>query len=168
MAKKSGAVVRAAPNDGIGCPAVRAAGTAARVLVCVIAALSVRAAHAGTDPATDYLLHCAGCHQRDGSGLPRSGIPSMVGNVGHFLRSASGRAFLVQVPGTAHSPLSDAQVAALLNWMLARFSAAQLPRDAAPYTAAEVTRLRGIALRDLPAARRAIVAELAAQGIAVR
>jgi len=131
-------------------------------------ALAAAPAHAESNPASDYLQHCAGCHQMDGSGLPRSGIPSLADNVGHFLRTPQGRAFLVQVPGTAHSPLSDARVAALLNWMLERFSAAQRPGDAAPYTAAEVARLRGTPLRDLPGTRRAIVGELVAHGFAVK
>jgi mono/diheme cytochrome c family protein len=136
--------------------------------VAAIVAAATSPARGASNPATDYLQHCAGCHQVDGSGLPRSGVPSFVDNVGHFLRSPQGRAFLVQVPGTAQSPLSDARVAALLNWMLDRFSAAQVPRDAAPYSAAEVAGLRGNAPRDLRGARREIVEALASQGFQVR
>jgi len=141
---------------------------AASTAVAAIVAAGAGPAHASSNSAADYLQHCAGCHQMDGTGLPRSGIPSFVDNVGHFLRSPQGRAFLVQVPGTAQSPLSDAQVAALLNWMLARFSAAQMPRDAAPYSAAEVARLRATALRDLRSTRREIVDALTAEGFRVR
>jgi hypothetical protein len=114
-----------------------------------------------------WVLHCAGCHRFDGSGLPKSGIPSLVGNVGHFLRTPEGRAFLIQVPGTAHSPLTDAQVATLLNWMLQRFSAAEVPGSAAPYTADEVHAWRSRTLANLPAARAAIVEALRRDGVRV-
>ncbi len=126
-------------------------------------------AHAQSDAQVrnHWVLHCAGCHRFDGSGLPKSGIPSLVGNVGHFLRTPEGRAFLIQVPGTAHSPLADAQVAALLNWMLQRFSAAEVPDGAAPYTADEVHAWRGRTLANLPAARAAIVEGLRRDGVRV-
>lgn len=117
------------------------------------------------DPPGNYLLHCAGCHQADGRGLPRSGIPSMTGNVGYFLNSEAGRAFLVQVPGTANSPLSDEQVAELLNWIVEQFSAAQKPPQSVAYTSEEVKRLRTHRLTDLYATRRAIINELNAAGL---
>lgn len=114
-----------------------------------------------------YLLNCAGCHQFDASGSAAHEIPKMRGVVGNFLRLPEGRAFLVQVPGTSNSALSDAQIAVLLNWMLPHFSSEQIPPDFVPYTADEVTRLRKQRLDDVAATRAAIVRRLAGMGYRV-
>ena len=127
---------------------------------------------AGTAPAADsdqrnrnhYLLYCSGCHQADGSGRVDNGIPRMKDQVGHFLHLPEGRAFLVQVPGTAQSSLSDADTAAMLNWMLQAISAQQMPADFVPYTTEEVTRLRAVPLPDAARTRRLLVEQLRAQG----
>ena len=111
-----------------------------------------------------YLLHCSGCHQADGSGRVDNGIPRMKDQVGHFLHLPEGRAFLVQVPGTAQSSLSDADTAAMLNWMLQAISAQQMPADFVPYSTEEVTRLRATPLPDAPRTRRLLVEQLRAQG----
>lgn len=114
-----------------------------------------------------YLRNCAGCHQFDGTGSASREVPKMRGAIGHFLRLPEGRAFLVQVPGTSNSALSDAQIAVLLNWMLPHFSREEIPPDFVPYTAEEVTRLRNQRLDDVAATRAAIVARLAAMGYRV-
>jgi mono/diheme cytochrome c family protein len=111
-----------------------------------------------------YILNCAGCHQMDGSGSASHEIPKMRGAVGNFLRLPEGRAFLIQVPGTSNSALSDAQIAVLLNWMLPQFSREEIPPGFVPYTAEEVTRLRNQRLDDVAGTRAAIVKRLAAIG----
>lgn len=115
----------------------------------------------------NFLLHCSGCHQQDGSGSPENGIPSMRGRVSHFLRLPEGRAFLVQVPGTSQSALGDAAVAELLNWMVNQFSRDEIPPGFIPYTAAEVARLRALRLSDIPAKRAAVVGSLRDMGYRV-
>lgn len=115
-----------------------------------------------------YILHCAGCHQADGHGAPDSGVPDMRGQLGHFLKLPEGRAFLVKVPGTSNSALSNREVTRLLNWMVRGFSAPTLPADFAPYTEAEVTTLRSAPLDNVAGERAAIVARLAGQGITIR
>jgi hypothetical protein len=70
-----------------------------------------------------YILHCTGCHQADGSGVPSGGVPDMRSQLGHFLKVPEGRAFLVKVPGTSNAALSNSDIARLLNWMLRSFSA---------------------------------------------
>ena len=90
----------------------------------------------------DYVLQCAGCHRVDGRGSTRHGIPDFRDSVGHFTRLPAGREYLIRVPGAARSQLSDADLAAVLNWVLASFSAAQLPADFQPYTQAEVAAAR--------------------------
>lgn len=114
-----------------------------------------------------YILGCAGCHQVDGSGVSRSGIPTMRNQLGHFLSLPAGRAFLVKVPGTSNSPFSNADIARMLNWMAHEFSAATLPADFTPYTEAEVAAYRSAPLDDVPATRAAIVAQLAARGVVI-
>lgn len=130
-------------------------------LACALPPCQAAAADLGRQ---HYVLNCAGCHQFDGSGSRSHEIPNMRGAVGNFLRLPEGRAFLVQVPGTSNSRLSDAEIATLLNWMVAEFSRAEIPPDFTPYTPAEVTRLRHRRLDDVAATRAAIVAKLAAMG----
>jgi mono/diheme cytochrome c family protein len=114
-----------------------------------------------------YILNCAGCHQMDGAGSAPNDVPRLKGAVGNFLRLPEGRAFLVQVPGTSNSALSDAQIAVLLNWMLPQFSVEQIPPGFIPYTTTEVTRLRNQRLDDVAATRAAIALRLAAMGYRV-
>jgi mono/diheme cytochrome c family protein len=69
------------------------------------------------DAQTNYILHCQGCHTAEGSGLEDK-VPSLRSTLVPFARLAEGRRFLVQVPGVALSTLTDAETAAVLNWML--------------------------------------------------
>lgn len=108
---------------------------------------------------SNYMLNCQGCHLADGSGLPGS-VPSMRGVVGSFLTIPGGRDFLVQVPGSANSPLSDADLAELLNWVLTTMSAEQLTADFQYYTEAEVRQLRQHSLVDVAKVRSSLVAKL--------
>ena len=117
------------------------------------------AAAAGETPAANYKIHCRGCHLADGSGRPPD-VPSLVGQMGRFLGVPGGRAFLVQVPGTANAPLDDADVAALLNWMLRTFSADTLPAAFTPYTASEVTAYRRNRLLNAIARRKELIAAM--------
>lgn len=137
------------------------------VLALVLAASLGIASHAvaaGEAGRQHYVLNCAGCHQFDGSGSRAHEIPNMRGAVGHFLRLPEGRAFLVKVPGTSNSRLTDAEIATMLNWLVEEFSRAEVPPDFKPYTPDEVTRLRQHPLDDVASTRAAIVARLAAMG----
>jgi hypothetical protein len=96
----------------------------------------------GYSAKTNYILHCQGCHGADGiGGLPEK-IPPLRDSMGHFLKVPGGRRFLIQVPGVAHAPVSDAEIAALLNFTLEQYSADQLPSPFLPYTEEEVARAR--------------------------
>jgi hypothetical protein len=143
---------------------VRPGAAAAIVAGVALAAVAVGAPRGARPPETNYLLVCSGCHLRDGAGLPHAGIPRMKDKLGYFLRSDAGRAFLVQVPGTSSAPLTDREVAELLNWMLARFSPAEVPASAAPYTESEVTVLRARRMDDVAAIRARVVQELRRTG----
>lgn len=139
-------------------------------LLAIALALLGNGAWAGPDagsPRMNYLLHCSGCHGQDGSGSPASGVPNMRGSLGHFFKVKDGREFLIQVPGTSQSPLSHAETAELLNWILQSFSPAEVPAGTAPYTTQEVARLRAAPLADVPGRRGEIVRRLKEQGIAI-
>ena len=110
---------------------------AAALLLCGLAA------RAGADqPAgVSYLVHCAGCHLADGSGSPPQ-VPDVRGEMGRLLAVTGGREYLIQVPGAATAPVSDRELAAIVNYMLASFSSATMPAGFEPFTEAEVARLR--------------------------
>ena len=81
------------------------------------------------------MLHCQGCHRPDGSGIPGA-VPAFPGQVAKFLATPTGRAFLVRVPGAANAPISDDELAALLDWIVRRFDAANVPADFTGFTGA--------------------------------
>jgi mono/diheme cytochrome c family protein len=97
----------------------------------------------------NFVLHCSGCHRIDGSGV--AGIAPDLREIGTLLQSDAGRAYLGRVPGVAQAPVSDRELAMLLNWVLTEI--AQTPPDP-PYSATEVGTLRTKPLRDPLAARR--------------
>ncbi len=130
---------------------------AAFALAAVLAAGS---ASAGS-PRILYALHCQGCHLADGSG--RAGeVPSLVGTLGRLASAPGGRAFLVQVPGSAQSPLTDAELASVLNWMVASFATAEDAAGFRPYDAVEVGRHRETPLVDVVATRAALLRRMGA------
>ncbi len=109
-------------------------------------------------PEVNYLLQCRGCHLDDGTGKPGA-VPSLVG-VGRFLRVEGGREYLIRVPGSAQAPLSDADLAALLNWMVRRYGPAEVASGFAPFDAAEVARHRRPPLTDVAGVRARLLARL--------
>jgi mono/diheme cytochrome c family protein len=132
----------------------------ALLLLCLTAeADGVAAPQIPSAPRINYMLHCQGCHLPDGSGTPEK-VPALRNTVGRFLHVAGGREYLIQVPGTAQSALTDAEVAAVLNWILENFSKEELPADFAPYSTVEVTRLRRQPLADVSAVRAGLVARM--------
>jgi mono/diheme cytochrome c family protein len=132
------------------------------VLVAAAALLAPAASAYG--PETNYAIHCQGCHLADGSATEGK-VPALAGSVACFLRAPGGRAYLVRVPGVANAPLADAELAALLEWTLARFDAASIPPDHTPYTAEEVGRWRREPLVDVSAERARL---LGADGVCPR
>jgi mono/diheme cytochrome c family protein len=133
---------------------------------------AILATHAHTAGATDfarqnYLLHCAGCHLPDGTGSAPNDVPTLHRIPGEFVKVPRGREFLAQVPGIVYSPLTDAEVAEILNWVLAQYNEAVLPKDFVPYTAQEVTGYRAIKPANIMKVRARVLAELAAKGIEI-
>jgi len=94
----------------------------------------------------NWTLNCQGCHRPDGSGTLGT-APGLAGTVARFLTVPGGREYLGRVPGVATSPLSNGDLAEVVNWMLWRFDREHLPARFQPYTADEMGRLRAAPLR---------------------
>jgi mono/diheme cytochrome c family protein len=104
----------------------------------------------------NYMLHCMGCHTPDGRGEPGH-VPSVRNTLAPLANTAEGRRFLVQVPGSAQSMLSDTDLAEVLNWMVSHLSAkptAAFKR----FTAAEVSAYRRTPLVGVSEARKRLLA----------
>ena len=119
------------------------------------------AAHAQAGPRLDYTLNCMGCHGVEGMGAPPE-IPQLKDRMGYYLQVDGGRSYLVQVPGSRQSALSDAALAEVLNWMLERFAGESRPAALEPYSADEVSRLRASPPNDVAAVRRTLEHAIAA------
>jgi mono/diheme cytochrome c family protein len=112
----------------------------------------------------NWTLNCQGCHRFDGSGSDAT-APGIAGTVAKFLRVPGGREYLIRVPGVATSPLSDADLAEVVNWMLWRFDREHLPASFRPYTAAEIAPLRARPLRlEASQMRSALLSQAQAAG----
>ncbi|MGQ9425434.1 cytochrome c peroxidase [Gilvimarinus sp. F26214L] len=106
--------------------------------------LLLLAGHCIASPEVDYLLHCAGCHLENGSGMPPH-IPDLRVDLSYFAARPEGRSYLIRVPGVSQAPISDADLAEVLSWVVATFAGEQL---AAPFSAAEVSQHRLNVLAD--------------------
>lgn len=116
-----------------------------RSAALVLIALALPASLSSAKPynaRTNYILHCQGCHGESGLSRTPKVVPPLTGSVGYFLRVPGGRAYLAQVPGASQAPITDAELAELLTYMVGRFSPAEAGSDFAPFTEAEVTAVR--------------------------
>lgn len=120
---------------------------------------------ADASPGQDYMLYCMGCHGSEARGVPGK-IPPLAGSLAGFMRTPEGRDYVLRVPGAANSALSDAQLAAVLNWLAMRYPAAQQP-EPAPFTAEEVAHARRSPLANVQERRREVIRNLAASGVAL-
>jgi mono/diheme cytochrome c family protein len=100
----------------------------------------------------NYMLYCMGCHLPDGSGAPGK-VPAVRESLPILSASSAGRRFLVQVPGASQSPLSDADLAQVLNWMVRNLSAPPVASGFTEFTAGEVAAYRGQRLLEVRATR---------------
>ncbi|MEX2126133.1 MAG: cytochrome c [Woeseia sp.] len=135
-----------------------------KTLVPVAAAVAIAAGSAAyaaePSPVVNYMLHCMGCHLADGSGSPPD-VPDVRGEMGRMLTVDGGREYLVQVPGAAQAPVSDAELAAIVNYMLETFNAETLPENYRPLTGDEVAEWRQHWLPHVAAVRQALLNALA-------
>ncbi len=112
-----------------------------------LAILLALATPAQADTRANYLLHCGGCHLSDGSGAPGV-VPSLRDDLGRMITVSQGRGYLVRVPGSSQALLNNAELAAVINWVLTEFNSATLADDFEPFTAEEVKGARSDVLMD--------------------
>jgi cytochrome c2/mono/diheme cytochrome c family protein len=109
--------------------------------------------------ALNYTVNCSGCHMADGSGFPGR-VPSFRGNLARYLTVPEGRAYVVRVPGSANSLLSNRNLAEVLNWAVHAYDPEHLPANFVPYEEQEVARLRREPLSAGSAVRARVLALL--------
>ena len=119
------------------------------VLLTSLALLLLQASFAvfAASPRTNYLLYCSGCHRPLGEGNPPN-VPTLRKELGYMMSVSAMRGYLARVPGSAHAPITDAQLTGVLNWMLNEFNAQTLPTDFKELTIAEVIDARARVLAD--------------------
>lgn len=135
-----------------------------RAALAILIGLGAVPALAETSAHGLYMLHCSGCHGRDGSGSKVGRVPPFSGIVGHFAGEAEGRRYLVLVPGVATSGLSDADTARVLNYVIAEWGGNESLRG---YVPSEVAAIRLSRVDDIVALRGKIVNDLARRGVRV-
>ena len=118
-----------------------------------------------TAPQSDYVEYCSGCHGMQGNSAPAE-IPVLRDRVGYFLCVKEGRDYLIRLPNVAYSAISDNQeLADMMNFVVFGLGGNSAPKDAKPFTAAEVARLRtrALATQSLIAARGEVVDKMVRQ-----
>ena len=65
----------------------------------------------------NYMLQCQGCHKVNGEGLGAE-VPSLKEFGREMLQMEEGRRFFILVPGSSLSPLSDQELADVLNYIM--------------------------------------------------
>ena len=72
----------------------------------------------------------------------------MRSELGRVVAIPGGRDYLARVPGASQAPVSDQELAEILNWVLHQFNAKTLPGDFTPLTGKEVGTSRRNVLKD--------------------
>jgi hypothetical protein len=78
-----------------------------------------------------------------------------------MLTVEGGREYLVQVPGAAQAPISDVELAGVVNYMLEAFNGETLAEDYRPLTSDEVAEWREHWLMDVATVRTRLLNLLA-------
>jgi hypothetical protein len=125
------------------------------VLTAVLSSIACSKAFA-YEPQVNFALHCMGCHTPDGSGV-EGRVPSMRDTLVPLSTIPDGRRYLVQVPGSSQSTLSDAELAELLNWMIRNLSDVLPPPSLSVFTTQEVGAYRTQTLSQVRATRERLL-----------
>ncbi len=131
--------------------------------LALLGATAAVGAAAQAGPAEDYALHCMGCHGLNAQGVPGK-VPPLAHSLVRFMNNAEGRRYVLRVPGAANSMLSDARLAAVLNWVVAQFDADDLGRATPQFGEQEVAANRHRPMAGVLATRAAVLKEIAAGG----
>jgi|SRR5690606_15443678 len=119
---------------------------------------------ASTSAYKDYMLQCAGCHRYDGAGVSHRAVPSFRNSVGFLTALPAGRDYMIRVPGAAQSQLNNAELADVLNWIVATYSPDWPASDFRPFTSSEVGAARPYRFDDVAPVRLELERQLSNQG----
>lgn len=117
----------------------------------------------GRSPEASYLLHCSGCHRRDGTGVENAGIPPFPGFIDKFFNDEEGRLYIMHVPGVASTSLPDFELAGLMNYVVDKWGDAD--ESVNYFTEEEVRHLRSQDVDNVVELRRGINQRLESEGI---
>jgi cytochrome c553 len=134
-----------------------------RVLAALAALVTTLGVARAGSPQYDYVTHCMGCHGPVGNGVAGK-IPALRESLPAFARTGAGRAFVLSVPGASNSSLTDAELAAVMTWLLERFATAASEPVSPAFTEAEVAKFRRPPLSRVREARSAALKTLAGTG----
>ncbi len=115
--------------------------------VALIALLSLSDSNYAASPRINYLLYCTGCHTADGAGKPPN-VPTLREELGRMMAVPAMRSYLIRIPGASQAPLTDAELADVVNWVLQEFNDNTLPGDFKKFSTEEVAEARGNILAD--------------------
>ena len=116
-------------------------------VILLTVSLSSFAALQASNPQSNYLLYCSGCHLVNGAGN-HPNVPTLHDELGRMLSVPAMRAYLVQIPGAAQAPIDDAALADVINWVLRQWNSKTLPVDFEELTLEEVSAARREILAD--------------------
>ena len=119
------------------------------VLSAVAPSLFLTAAADAGHGRLPYLMGCVGCHGEAGVTISQK-VPDLKDQIGYFLNVPDGRAYLVRLPNVAFAPISDAELADMMNYMVFTLGGSSVPKGAKPYSASEVGKLRKQPLTEVP------------------
>lgn len=125
----------------------------------------VESLRVSTSAYKDYMLNCGGCHRFSGEGVARNSIPDFRNSIGMFTWLPEGREYMIRVPGSSQSLLGNAELAEVLNWIVANYSPDQLPPDFKPFTGIEVGAVRRYRFDNVVQERHKLTELLGAQGL---
>lgn len=110
----------------------------------------------------NYVLRCAGCHGMTGEGTEMGGVPTFLDSISALAADDGGRSYIAHVPGINSADLSPAEIAAVLNYVVAEWG--DPATDVPVFTEDEIARRHAEPMRDIVAARREVADRLAAEG----
>ncbi|KFI30237.1 cytochrome C [Haematobacter missouriensis] len=110
----------------------------------------------------NYVLRCAGCHGMTGEGTEMGGVPTFLDSISALAADDRGRSYIAHVPGINSADLSPAEIAAVLNYVVAEWG--DPATDVPAFTEEEIARRHAEPMRDIVGARREVVDRLAAEG----
>lgn len=102
---------------------------------------------------TQFMLRCGGCHGIHGRSPPGQ-VPSLRGAAGYFLCTPEGREYAIRLPNVSRTPLSDGDLADVMNYVMFGLGEGGAPAGAKPYSAEEVGALRKAPLTGLELTER--------------